>query len=212
MKLSTPGDSGGSSPPGLAPLSRVLQLVRRVVRTCSSVGQATVIDSRIGKYAVVMLLGLLAIVIATSRPKRPGIANSLAAAWALGALWIGLSVKSAPAGPRAYPLGDPRNFIEAVPNHVMHLARWAQSRGLPPPPGSLSGLEEWLWTNREALGHEWTALMAGIVAAYGEALRSDSPSLVWQVRSGEPALGRPRSLWPPRRIFRDVHDAVFSDC
>jgi len=53
--------------------------------------------------------------------------------------------------------------------------------------------------------------MHGLVAAYGETLRAETPSLVWSVRGGEPAIGTPRSLWPARRLFNDVHDAVFAD-
>jgi hypothetical protein len=170
-----------------------------------------VIESRIGKYAVVTLLALLSAVMATSRPKNPGIVYATAAVSALGALWIGLRVKGAPPVERGFPLGDPLDFIDAVPSHVTHLARWAQTQGLSPPPASVSGMDEWLWSNREALGEEWKSLKHGLVAAYGEALRSDTPSLTWLVRSGEPAVGRPRALWPARRIFTDVHDAVFAD-
>ena len=72
-------------------------------------------------------------------------------------------------------------------------------------------MQEWLWSNREALGEDWGEVMHGLVAAYGETLRAETPSLMWAVRGGEPAVGAPRSLWPARRIFNEVHDAVFAD-
>jgi hypothetical protein len=72
-------------------------------------------------------------------------------------------------------------------------------------------MDEWLWDNCEALGAHWQGVLPGLVAAYGEALRADTPTLAWLVRDGEPAVGSPRSPWPARRIFSEVHDAVFAD-
>jgi hypothetical protein len=103
------------------------------------------------------------------------------------------------------------DFIAAVPAHVARLTEWSRRQRIDPPPGSISGMDEWLWSNREALGEDWGGVMHGLVAAYGELLRAERPSLVWVVRSGEPAVGSSRSIWSARRIFNEVHDAVFAD-
>ncbi len=169
------------------------------------------IESRAGKHAVVAVLLLLAAVLATSRPKKPRVVYAVAAVFAAMAGWVAWRVKTAPPLKRSFPLGDPLAFIAAVPAHVANLAEWARAKGLPPPPSSVAEMDEWLWENREDLGADWQGVLQGLVAAYGEALRADTPALAWLVRDGEPAVGAPRSPWPARRIFNEVHDAVFAD-
>lgn len=169
------------------------------------------IESRIGKRAIVAVLLLLAAVLGTSRPKKPRVVYPIAAAFAAIAGFVAWRVKTAPPPKRSFPLGDPLAFISAVPDHVASLAAWTSTTGLPPPPSSAPEMDEWLWANREVLGAHWQGILQGLVAAYGEALRAGTPALAWLVRDGEPALGSPRSPWPARRIFNEVHDAVFAD-
>lgn len=169
------------------------------------------IESRAGKYAVVATLLILSAILATSRPKKPRVVYPLAAICCLTAVGLAWRIKPALPIEQSFPLGEPMAFIAAVPSHVKHLADWASRRGLSPPPVSIPELEEWLWSNREAVGEEWGRLMHGLVATYGQALRAKNPSLVWSVRRGEPALASPGSLLPGRRVFNDVHDAVFAD-
>jgi hypothetical protein len=169
------------------------------------------IESRAGKYAVACLLLFLSGALATSRPKKPRLVYPLAALCAVLAAGLAWRIKPPRPPARSFPLGDPMAFIAAVPDHAAHLAEWSGERGLSPPPLSLPEMDEWLWANREALGEEWNRLMFGLVAAYGQALRATNPSLVWSVRGGEPAIASPRSLLPAKRIFNDVHDAVFAD-
>lgn len=169
------------------------------------------IESRAGKYSVVALLLVLAAMLGTSRPRKPHVVYPIAAIFGVTAGWVAWRVKTARPLKPSFPLGDPVAFIASVPTHVTHLAEWARRRGIPPPPASVAGMDEWVWSNREALGEEWAGLMHGLVAAYGETLRAESLSVVWSVRRGEPAVGSRRSLWPARRIFNEVHDAVFAD-
>src|SRR5438128_4520847 len=169
------------------------------------------IESRAGKYAVVSVLVVLATILATSRPRKPRVVFPLAAFVGFTGVWIAWRAKAAPPFKTSFPLGDPVDFIDTVPAHVARLREWSRGRSIPPPPPSVSGMQEWLWSNREALGEDWGEVMHGLVAAYGETLRAETRSLIWAVRGGEPAVGAPRSLWPARRIFNEVHDAVFAD-
>jgi hypothetical protein len=170
-----------------------------------------VIESRAGKHTIVAVLLLLAALLGTSRPKKPRVVYPVATVLAAIAGWVAWRVKIAPPLRRSFPLGDPLAFIAAVPTHVANLAEWTRAKRLSPPPSSVAQMDEWLWDNREALGADWQAVLPGLVAAYGEVLRADTPALVWLVRDGEPAVGSPRSLWPARRIFNEVHDAIFAD-
>jgi hypothetical protein len=186
------------------------QLALSTVGICGD-GTGFVIESRTGKYTVVVLLLILAAILATSRPKKPRVVYPLAAVFGVIAAGLAWRVRLARPIEQSFPLGDATAFIVAVPKHVEHLAEWARGRGVSPPPLSVPGMDEWIWSNREALGEEWGRLMHGLVAAYGEAVRAKSPSLIWTVRGGEPALVSPRSFWPGRRVFNEVHDAVFAD-
>lgn len=169
------------------------------------------IESRRGKWAVVCLLLILSAVLATSRPKKPQTVYPTALILGLTALGLAWRVKSAPPIPSSFPLGDPQAFIASVPRHVSGLEGWADDRGLQRPPLSLAAMEEWLWSNREALGQEWPTLMQGLTAAYGEALRAADASRHWSVRKGEPAIVSSAWMAPARSAFAEVHDAVFAD-
>jgi hypothetical protein len=169
------------------------------------------IESRSGKYAIVAALLILAVIFATSRPKKPRVVYPLAAVFAVAATLVAWRVTVAAPTPRSFPLGDPVAFIALVPAHVAKLAVWTHDQRVPPPPRGAAAMDEWMWDHREALGAGWQEVMHGLVAAYGEALRADTPALVWLVRHGEPSVGTPRALWPARRLFNEVHDAVFAD-
>jgi hypothetical protein len=170
-----------------------------------------VIESRTGKYAVVGVLLILAVVLATSRPKKPRIVYPVAATLAAVATVLAWRVTLARPLERRFPLGDPQSFIDTVPNHIQHLREWTQERGIASPPLYQPDIDEWLWSQREALGQEWGRLLHGLVAAYGEALRVTDPSRVWSVRGGEPVVVAPGSFPSATRVFNEVHDAVFAD-
>ena len=159
------------------------------------------IESRAGKYSVVALLLALATILSTSRPKKPHIVYPLAAMFAAMGGWTAWRVKVAPPMARSFPLGDPMAFIAAVPAHVARLEAWARAQRVSPPPHSVAAMDEWLWDNRESLGADWQEVMHGLVAAYGQALGSDRPNLVWLVRDGEPSIGSSRSVWPGAGIL-----------
>jgi hypothetical protein len=165
-----------------------------------------VIESRFGKYAVVACCATLAMVLATSRPRKPRMVYSMAAVAALAGLLVALRVTPAPALPPTQPLGDPHAFIEAVPTHVATLRRWCQDIGLPVPPDTRDKWDEWIFDNREALGSHWPTTALWLVAAYGELLRSADPRLRWEAGDLEPVLA---GRWLKRGLFVEVHDSVF---
>jgi hypothetical protein len=170
-----------------------------------------VIESRIGKCGVVSASLILALVLATSRPKRPEVIFPFSAGLVLLAGIIAWRVRVAPSPVAIHPLGDANAFIAAVPQLVARLDEWAQGKGVPAPPRVREELAEWVWAHREPLGDSWRDVFPGLVALHGEALRAGDPLLEWSVRAGEPALRRPGSLWPAKRLFHEVHDAVFAD-
>jgi hypothetical protein len=165
-----------------------------------------VIESRFGKYAVVACCATLALVLATSRPRKPRIVYPMAAVAGLAGLLVAIRVRPAPAVPPTQPLGDPQAFIDAVPAHVASLRRWCQDLGLPVPPDSRDEWDQWVFTNREPLGSHWPTTALWLVAAYGEILRSADPQLRWEAGGLEPVLA---GRWLRRGLFIEVHDAVF---
>jgi hypothetical protein len=170
-----------------------------------------VIQTRLGKYAIVGALALLSLVFATARAKKPRIVHSLAACFALAALAIAVRVKVAKALPPTAPVGDPAAFIAAVPAHVAALQAWCTGHHVPPPPTALAAWDEWLWTHREALGEEWDVTAPWLVAAYGELLRIANPRLKWVVRGVEPTVASRAGSWWSKSLFYDVHEGVFAD-
>jgi hypothetical protein len=171
----------------------------------------TLIESRTGKYAVVGLLATLALALGTSRPRKARVVYSIAAVCAAAAVGVAVRAKPAPPDPRIPPLGDPAVFITAVPDHVDALRRWCGDRAVAMPPRSHADWDEWLWTHRETLGSDWPATAPLLVATYGELLRQASPGLSWSVRDQEPVVSRRGRAWLGRRLFVEVHDAVFAD-
>ena len=169
------------------------------------------IESRTGKYALVGLLLILAVTLATSRPKKPRIVYPLSATLAGAAALLAWRVTPARPLERSFPLGDPQAFIVAVPNHNKQLREWAQERGIASPPLSQPNIDDWIWSNREALGEEWSRLLHGFVADYGEALRAKDRSRVWSVRGGEPVVVAPGWFRAGTRVFSEVHEDVFAD-
>jgi len=105
-----------------------------------------VIESRTGKYAVVLLLLVLAAILGTSRPKKPHIVYPLAAILAVTAACVAWRVKAARPIEPSFPLGDAVAFIATVPSHVKQLGEWARQRGIPIHQRPLRG-----WTN--GFGH-----------------------------------------------------------
>jgi hypothetical protein len=168
------------------------------------------IQSRLGKYAIVGALACLALVFGTARAKKPRVTQSLAVAFASVAVAIALGVKVRESPPSA-PVGDPAAFIVAVPGHLADLQAWCQAHCVPAPPASKADWDEWLWTHREALGEGWPSTAPWLVAAYGELLRSSNPKLQWVVRGTEPTVAAGGRAWLGRRLFFEVHEAVFAD-
>ena len=164
------------------------------------------IESRFGKYAIVICCATLALVLATSRSRKPRIVYSMAAMAALTGLLVAMVVKPAPPLPPTQPLGDPQAFIEAVPAHVATLRRWCQDVGVPVPPDTRDKWDAWVFENRDALGSHWPTTALWLVAAYGELLRSADPKLRWEAGDLEPKLA---GRWLRRGLFIEVHDAVF---
>jgi hypothetical protein len=93
-----------------------------------------VIESRIGKCGVVSASLILALVLATSRPKRPEVIFPFSAGLVLLAGIIAWRVRVAPSPVAIHPLGDANAFIAAVPQLVARLDEWAQGKGVPAPP------------------------------------------------------------------------------
>ena len=166
------------------------------------------IESRFGKYAVVACFALLALVFATSRPRKPGIVYPMAAVAGLLAVLVAIRVKPAPPLAPTQPLGDPQVFISAVPSHVGSLRAWCKTLGVPMPPETRDKWDEWVFSNRESLGSQWPTTSPWLVAAYGAILRTSDPQLRWEAGTLEPVLA---GRWFRRGLFVEVHDAVFVD-
>ena len=166
------------------------------------------IESRFGKCGIVASCATLAFVLATSRPRKPGVVYPLAGIAGLTAVLVALRVKPAAPLPRTQPLGDPGAFIQAVGAHVDSLRCWCRELGLPLPPETRDAWHDWVFTNREALGSHWPATAPWLVASYGELLRRADPGLTWAAGTFEPLLA---GRWLKRGLFIEVHDAVFVD-
>ena len=171
------------------------------------------IETRAGKVAIVAALGVLslAFLFASAGAKSPKRIQSIAVVLACVGAWVAFRVRTPEPTTPAYPLGDAGAFVAAVPEHARRLAKWAVAQGAPPPPSDSASLDEWIWNHRAALGRDWLSTMHGLVAVYGEALRRESQGLEWCVHDGEPTVRARHSVWPSRRLFNDVHDAVFAD-
>ena len=169
------------------------------------------IESRLGKAAIItclLVLGCLLVVRAPARKRS--VLYPIAGALALTALYIGARVRTWSPPPPSSIVGDVEEFIAAASSHADEFVRWGQSRGLQDglPPEALA---EWMWNHREEIGERWSEMLRPAVAAYGQALRRSDPRAVWAKRRADVVVEVPGRPWTRTWVAREVHDNVFSD-
>lgn len=167
------------------------------------------IESPAGKLTISLLLAILSLLLATSSPRKPRVVYPVAAVFGIAAVYVAVRVKTWRPPSVASPLGSASAFIAAVPRHLAEFSAWAEGAGLSSPPVVRASLDEWIWTNREALGAAWPAVAPGLTATYGEALRREHARLHWAVRGDAPVLRGRFGL--SRRVLNEIYDAVYAD-